>query len=247
MRLTIANVSTQVPQARFDTVAAAIQKQVTKDFHPEWGAHATLKTIALSLDHKKAPVQKDADAILYLGDSSEDRTLGVDGAEGYHSTNNKGIPYGFIYLDICKAEETPWTVALSHEVLELLGDPDVLLTVSGPAPKGVKAKTVYYDLELCDPTEGDFYKIDGVQVSNFVGRRYFGFSGGSGKTNHLGLSLRSLAVRPGGYLQYEEGSRAHVIWGPDVTEAQKAAKKKTRKVRRNGRRSGRMGEDGSAL
>jgi hypothetical protein len=246
MRLTIANVSTQVSQAHFDAVVAAIQKQVTNDFQPEWGKHAALKAIALSLDRRKAPVQDDADAILYLGDSSEDPTLGVEGAEGYHCTNHKRIPYGFVYLDICKAEDTPWTVALSHEVLELLGDPDVLLTVCGTAPKGARAKTVYYDLEVCDPTEGDVYRINDVQVSNFVGRRYFGFSGGSGKTNHLGLPLRSLGVRPGGYLQYEEGSRAHVIWGRSVTDAVKAAKKKTRKVRRNGRRSHRLNGAGNA-
>ncbi|HEX8811858.1 MAG TPA: hypothetical protein VF742_07680 [Terracidiphilus sp.] len=137
-------------------------------------------------------------------------------------------------------------MALSHEVLELLGDPDVLLTVSGPAPKGARAKTVYYELEVCDPTEGDIYRIDGVEVSNFVGRRYFGLSGGSGKTNHLGLPLRALGVRPNGYLQYEEGSRSCTIWGRTVTEEQKDAKKRTRKVRRNGRRSNRLNGTGNA-
>lgn len=240
MRLTIANLSTQVTQAHFDGVVAALQKQVTEDFQPEWGLHATLKAIYISLAHKKAPIQSDADAVLYLGDTSQDPTTGVDGAEGYHSGNNKHVPYGFVYLDICKSEKTSWTVALSHEVLELLGDPDVLLTVSGPAPKGARAKTVYYELEVCDATEGDIYRIDGVQVSNFVGRRYFGLSGGSGKTNHLGLPLRALGVRPNGYLQYEEGSRACTIWGRTVTDEQKVAKARTRKVRRNGRRSNRL-------
>jgi hypothetical protein len=247
MNLTIANVSTQIAQKDFRAAVAAIGKQVTQHFKPEWGVGATLKAIALPLGAKKAPIQRDADAIIYLGDSSSDPNTGVKGAYGYHDTNNKRIPYGFVYLDICKQSKEVWTSVLSHEVLELLGDPDAILTVSGPRPKhasGPKPKTVagtvYYDLEICDPTQGDQYKIDEIVVSNFVGKRYFGMSGGSGKTNHLGLPLRPFGVRPNGYLQFEQGSRGHQIWGPSVTPAQKSAKQKTRSIRRNGRRIARL-------
>jgi len=247
MKLTLANVSSGVSQKDFGAAVTAIGKQVTQHFKPEWGVGAALKPIALSLGLKKAPIQKDADAIIYLGDSSNDSTTGVKGALGYHDTNNKRIPYGFVYLDICKQSKELWTTVLSHEVLELLGDPDAVLTVSGPRPKhasGPKPKliagTVYYDLEVCDPTQGDHYDIDRVAVSNFVGKRYFGMSGGSGKTNHLGLPLRPFGVRPNGYLQFEQGSRGHQIWGPSVTPAQKRAKKKTQAIRRNGRRIARL-------
>ena len=65
-------------------------------------------------------------------------------------------------------------------------------------------------------------------------------SGGSGKTNHLGLPLRPFGVRPGGYLQFEQGSRGHQIWGPNVTPAQKRIKKEIEAVRRNGRRLARL-------
>ncbi len=247
MNLTIANVSTQIAQKDFRAAVRAIAKQVTQHFKPEWGSGATLKAIALPLGAKKAPIQRDADAIIYLGDSSADPSTGVKGALGYHDTNNKRIPYGFVYLDICAQSKEVWTCTLSHEVLELLGDPDAVLTVSGPRPKhasGPKPKkvagTVYYDLEVCDPTQGDQYKIDKVVVSNFVGKRYFGMSGGSGKTNHMGLPLRPFGVRPNGYLQFEQGSRAHQIWGPSVTPAQKKAKQKTKSIRRNGRRISRL-------
>ncbi|HUN85587.1 MAG TPA: hypothetical protein VMU48_14500 [Terracidiphilus sp.] len=235
MKLTIANVSTQVATADFNAAVAAIGKQVTQHFQPEWSISASLKPIALPLDGKKAPVQKDADAIIYLGDSSEDPTIGVKGALGYHSANNGKIPYGFVYLDICARYKEVWTCTLSHEVLELLGDPDAAMTVAGPAPKG-KTGTVYYDLEVCDPTQGDQYSINRVVVSNFVCKRYFALSGGSGKTNYLNLRLTPFGVRPGGYFQYEIGNRAHQIFGSRVTKDQKAAKRKMKKVRRNARR-----------
>src|SRR5580700_10455068 len=72
MQLTIANVSTQVTHKEFRAAVAAIGKQVTLHFKPEWGVGATLKAIALPLGAKKAPIQRDADAIIYLGDSSSD-------------------------------------------------------------------------------------------------------------------------------------------------------------------------------
>jgi hypothetical protein len=239
MRLTLANVSTKVAQADFQAVVLAIAKQVTHHFQPEWHIGAELKAIALPLNGKKAPVQRDADAIIYLGDSSEDPTTGVKGAYGYHSANNRKIPYGFIYLNICGKSREVWTSTLSHEVLELLADPDAALTASGPAPKG-HTGPVHYDIEVCDPTQGDTYSIDHVVVSNFVGKSYFGLSGGSGRTNYLNLRLAPFGVRPRGYLQYERGSRAHQVYGRAVTQSQKDAKKKMQTVRRNARRIERL-------
>lgn len=239
MQVTIANVSS-IPQHAFRSAVAAIAKQVRRDFAPEWGIRATLKAVQLPLGKKRAPIQKDADAVIYFGDSSSDPTTGVKGALGYHSANNARLPYGFVYRDICKEYDEVWTETLSHEVLELLGDPDVLLTVAGPNPKNHQ-HTVYYDLEVCDPTQGDSYSIDRVKVSNFVGKAYFRMTGGNGRTNHMSLPLRPFGVRPNGYLQYETGSTSHEIYGPSVTPRKKAAKKKMGKVRRNGRRAARHG------
>ncbi len=239
MNITIANLSKQILAADFHATVAAIGRQVNEHFQPEWGTGARLKGVWVPLVRKKAPVQKDADAVIYLGDSSEDPATGVEDAEGYHSANNKRIPYGFVYLDICAQAKEAWSFTLSHEVLELLADPDTALTVAGPRPKQA-SRTVYYDLEVCDPTQGDSYRIDKVVVSNFVGRRYYRLSGGSGNTNYLNLPLRAFGVRPGGYLQYETGSSAHHIYGMRVTSGQKAAKKAMQNVRRNARRAQRF-------
>jgi hypothetical protein len=77
----------------------------------QWGVTATLKVIRLPLGRKKAPVEKDTDAVIYFGDSSNDPDTGVDDAEGYHSSNNKDIPYGFVYLDICAKAKDAWSCA----------------------------------------------------------------------------------------------------------------------------------------
>src|ERR1700761_8209428 len=183
MNLTIANVSTTITNASLQATIAALNTQVTDHFQPAWSISAALKGEALSIKNK-VKIAGNQDAIIYLAASSKDPTTGVEGALGYHSTTYGKIPYGFVYLDICKEYNEEWTVTLSHEVLELLGDPDAAMTVTGPAPHG-KSGTAYYDLEVADPTQGDSYKIGNIEVSNFVGKAYFGLTGGSGKTNYL--------------------------------------------------------------
>jgi hypothetical protein len=235
MILTVANISRQLGATEFQAAVAAIGRQVMEDFQPEWSIAAYLRSTAFKLGHRKAPIQGHHDAIIYVGDASEDPTTGVDGALGYHSDNHAGVPYGFVYLDICEQLEESWTSTLSHEVLELLADPTAVFTVSAPAPH--QKHSVYYDLEVCDPTQGDSYEIDSVTVSNFVGRRYFGLPGGTGRTNYLNLHLEPFGVRPNGYLQYEDRRGTHQVNGKSVTERQLAAKKRLGDARRNERRA----------
>lgn len=238
MKLTIANLSTHVRPAQFRAAVAAIGRQVVEHFRPEWSVTAKLTGVALSLAGHKAPINGEHDAIIYLGDAVADPSSGVGSALGYHDRNHAGLPYGFVYLDVCRAYHEDWSTTLSHEVLELLADPRAVMTVTGPAPRNAK-RHVHYDLEVCDPTQGDTYQIDGVTVSNFVGRAWFGLTGGSGKLDHLGLPLTPFGVRPGGYLQYEDSRGAHQVWGKKVTKAQKDAKSLLRQGRRNQRRADR--------
>jgi hypothetical protein len=238
MRLTIANISKSISASDFLAAVRAIRRQVNEDFGPEWSVSATLTATAINIA-SRAPVDGNDDAILYVGDSSQDPTTGVEGALGYHSENHSDIPYGFVYLDTCAEYGDTWTSCMSHEILELLADPTAAMTVTGPAPPGHQGN-VYYDLEVCDPTQGDSYKIDSVEVSNFVGRSYFGLSGGSGQTNFLQLPLDSFGVRPGGYFQFEDGGKVFQVKGEKVTDKQFAARAKMKLARRNTRRARRL-------
>jgi len=240
MDLTIVNVSTRISDSDLKTAVTAISRQVMDHFAPEWGVTGQLHGVTTSLEGK-VPIQGNHSAIIYLGDSSQDPTTGVQGALGYHTTNFADVPYGFVYLDVSQAYGESWTCTLSHEVLELLADPDAMMTVTAPAP-GHAPGSVYYDLEVCDPTQGDSYPIDTVEVSNFVGRSYFGLSGGSGKSNYLSLALEPFGVRPGGYFQFEDGSGAHQIHGDKVTRKALAAKRIMETGRRNERRATRINQ-----
>jgi hypothetical protein len=219
MNITIANISKRLPTRDFEAAVAAIGRQVNEHFQPEWGVAATLTPVTTALPKPKAPIQGAHQAIIYLGDSSEDPTEGVNNALGYHTVTYAGIPYGFVYLNVAARSDQVWTACLSHEVLELLADPSASATVTGPTPGG-KPGTVAYDLEVCDPTQGDTYTIDSIAVSNFVGRKYFGLPGGGGKVNYLDLPLVPFGVRPTGYFQYEAGNQAYQVFGQAASKDQ---------------------------
>ena len=236
MRLTIINLSSVV-HTEFNNAIHAISSQVSRDFEPEWGGTATLVAVnRKTLPARKVPIDGIHHAIIYVGNSSADPNTGVDDALGYHSATYGNIPFGFIYMDVCKEYGEVWTSTLSHEVLELLADPSAALSVAGPDPKKPN-HPVHRDLEVCDPVQGDSYKVQGVEVSNFVTKAYFGLLGGSGSTNFMGLDLEAFGVRPGGYFQYEDGNRTHQVQGAKVDAARRETVREKMKLgRRNARR-----------
>ena len=134
MRLTIANITKSISSSDFLAAIRAIRRQVNDDFGPEWSVTATLRATALNLT-SKAPVDGSHDAILYVGDASQDPTTGVEGALGYHSENHRNIPYGFVYLDICAEYGDTWTSCLSHEVLRAARGSDGGDDGDRPGPK----------------------------------------------------------------------------------------------------------------
>lgn len=245
MRLTIVNVTSSIKSPPFQDVVRALRRQVSEDFAPIWSTTAILRGVTHKLGQAK--IDGIHDAIIYLGDSSQDPNGGVADAYGYHSANYDDIPFGFVYLDVCEKYGEEWSSTLSHEVLELLADPAATLTVSGPNPKKQSPHTVQYDLEVCDPTQGDSYTIDDVKVSNFVTPAYFGKSGGAPETNFLKLQLKPFGVRPGGYFQYEVGNAVHQVDGEKVTATRVAARKILALYRRNARREERLANGQDAL
>jgi hypothetical protein len=191
-----------VSNAEFSATVHAVARQVHQDFAPLWGMDADVRGIKMSRDAKPNPELSMSDAILYVGELDDDPQKVAD-AVGYHDLNNKGIPYGFVFTDVAAKVGDKWSTTLSHEVLELLADPDVNLLVVGPHPKNPKGVALR-TYEVCDPVQADSYDIDGIVVSNFVTPLYFARlpSPTTTRTNYLNLGLDRFGVRPGGYFSY---------------------------------------------
>lgn len=235
-RLVIGNLSS-VTDAALNAALMAIRTQINRDFKPEWGITTTL--VAERMASAQSPVKLDAaqDAVIYLGNETQDPSSGVEGLLGHHAVNNPGVPFGFVFLDACAEQGQDWSVILSHEVLELLADPQASARIVGPDPRTPGAPDVAFELEVCDPTETDCYTIGSVKVCNFVTQRYFGRAGPSAATNFRGLPLAPFSARPGGYAQYHDAVGVQILDGNQVSPGQLAARVMMGAGRRNARRA----------
>jgi hypothetical protein len=198
----------QVTDEELQTAIRAINRQINEDFAPYWSLPATLRLEGRSSEEPDKVQVPDmrGDAVLYLWDEVD-----VEGALGYHYQNFRGIPFGFVFTEIAQNIGEPWTVTLSHEALELLGDPQTNLLVMGPHPIGDEDRDVFHWYEMCDAVQAETYEIDGVAVSNFVLPLYFT---GTREADELGARndflgrlyeggpLRSFGINPGGYVGF---------------------------------------------
>lgn len=182
----------------------AINRQIKEDFEPYWGISATLRLEGRSLKQPDKTNLTDmrGEAVLYLWDDPD-----VPNALGYHTRNNKGIPFGFVFTELAKKIGENWTTTLSHEALELIADPETNLLVMGPNPRKPDA-LVFHWYEMCDAVQAETYTIDGVEVSNFVLPLYFTSGEEKGGRNDFlgrsyeGTTLQSFGVNPGGYVGF---------------------------------------------
>ena len=239
MRISIANISTKVSTSDFTAAVHAVARQVHQDFAPLWGMDADVRGVAMQRTSKPNPELNVSDAILYVGELDDDPNK-VQQAVGYHELNHKGIPYGFVFTDVAAKVGEAWSTTLSHEVLELLADPDVNLLVIGPNPKS-PSSVALRAYEVCDPVQSDTYNIDGITVSNFVLPLYFARLANptTTRTNYLSQPLDRFGVRPGGYYSYFDLTtrKWNEIYGQGA-EARNPAKELLGSARRMRRHAG---------
>ena len=201
----------QVTDEELQRVVRALNRQIAEDFEPYWSLGATLRLEGRSVEKPDKLDLSDmrGDAVLYLWDQ-----IDIQGALGYHDKNNRGIPYGFVFTELSQSLGENWSVTLSHEALEMIGDPEVNLLVMGLHP-GDPGRDVFHWYEMCDAVQAETYNVDGVDVANFVLPLYF--TGGEelgGRNDFLGRShggktLTSFGVNPGGYVGF---------WDPQLNQ-----------------------------
>lgn len=209
MFISVVNFTDTISDEQAQQVIRAINRQIAEDFDPQWHMSAILRLEGRSstLDRQQleeqSPEELRGDAILYLWDKVAD----VPGALGYHDDNNRGIPYGFVFTEISDQIGEPWSVTLSHEALEMIGDANVNVLAAGPHPANAN-QLVYHWYEMCDAVQAETYKVDNVDVSNFVLPLYFTVDHEPYSRNdflnrkHNGQTLRSFGVNPGGYVGF---------------------------------------------
>jgi len=183
----ILNPSTVLTDAQVQPVVAACAKQVANDFGPAWGVSANVVFVA-----QGQAVPAGSWQLAVLDDSDQ------AGALGYHDLTQDGMPFGKVFARTDLQDGLSWSVTISHELLEMLGDPDISLTVFNQAGN---TGGVLYAYEACDACEDDQfgYQVDGVLVSDFVTRSWFS-TGLPGPYDFKGYITSSLQILAGGYI-----------------------------------------------
>jgi hypothetical protein len=182
--LAVVRETSRVDAADLTRVAAALQKQALNDFAPVWNRPATVDAF-LSLDD----VPTDYWPMIVRDDIPYN-------AQGIHLDNTWG-PYSLIRWD------TGWSLTASHECLEMLADPYGRRLRTAPSPKAGQGE-VQFLVEVCDPCEAEqfAYEENGVVVSDFYTRAYFGSAGSAARYSFTGAVTRPRQVLRGGYLSW---------------------------------------------
>ncbi len=161
IKVAVINASTVLKDAQVKAVVPALQTQVRRDFAAAWGIDADLTFVP-----KGAKSPSGSWWLTILDDSDQ------AGALGYHDLTKQGLPLGKVFAGSDIKLGYQWTVTASHELLEMLADPDINLTAF---VESSDTAGVLYAYEVCDACEADKlgYKIDGTLVSDFVYPAWF--------------------------------------------------------------------------
>ena len=141
MRISVINMTHGLlSDSEIITAIRAINRQIQEDFAPYWNLHGQLRLEGTGSEQPDVDFPEDmqGEAIIYLWDRSD-----VPDALGYHEANHRGIPYGFVFIDIATEIGENWTVTFSHEALELIGDRQANKLVRGPDPRD-RLNSVYH-------------------------------------------------------------------------------------------------------
>lgn len=161
IQIAILNPSTVVSDKDVKAALPALQTQISRDFAAAWGIDASLRFV--SKTERPAP----SEWWLAILDNSDQA-----GALGYHDLTQEGLPLSKVFAKTDQTYGESWTCTASHELLEMLADPCINLTVFDQ-DGGIGGRLYAY--EVCDACEAEEfgYKIDGVLVSDFVYPSWF--------------------------------------------------------------------------
>jgi len=190
-QLALVSQTTKVKMSELTRVAAALQRQVTRDFGPIWNVQATVSAFT---DLKQVP---NGSWPIIIRKS-------VEGAAGFHSDKD-GQPFALVGLG------GSWSLTASHECLEMLADPFGNRLVAGKSPDPTQGR-VEFLVEVCDPSEDDAfaYTVSGILVSDFYTPRYFDpVASNSVQYSFTGAIKAPRTVLSGGYLSWHDPLTDH--------------------------------------
>jgi hypothetical protein len=190
-------------QPGLNLVANAIQRQVTEHFEPVWGASAIVSAFPTVDD-----VPEGYATVAITG-----QPLPL-GRGGFHYPD--GGAGALVQYD---GADGSWTIAASHEILEMIADPLGTRYVFAPSladdkrnkpedsdgdvdEKRERQGMVEYLVEVCDPVQADSYDIDGIWVSDFIFPAFYDASSVDERYSFTYAPKKPLQLADGGAISW---------------------------------------------
>lgn len=174
-------------------VAAALQRQATRDFGPVWDVEATVDAF---------PCLEDVPVGYWPMIVRDD--IEVPGAAGIH-LDKDGQPFALITMS------DSWSLTAGHEMLEMLADPFGNRVIPGRSPKRNQGR-VEFLVEVCDPSEAaQFgYTVNDILVSDFYTPRFFDpVQSDAVRYSFTGAITSPRTILRGGYISWHEPVSDH--------------------------------------
>jgi hypothetical protein len=217
----IINASTVLTDNEVQASVPALQTQVHDHLAPVWGVDANLTFMDTNLS-----LPPGVWWLVILDHSAQ------AGALGYHDITDQGLPMGKVFAGDDLQYGVQWTVSASHELLEMLVDPEInrmafvhpgwklsTIGIAGwtfigrwwPVYAPMVMQTgIFCAYEICDACEADQfgYNINGTLVSDFVLPAWFESFRAPGSTqfDYQNQMQRPFEVLPGGYISLVYGA-----------------------------------------
>ncbi len=206
LALTSFSKEVQISKVWLEDVAHALEFQLGAHYAGMWDAvgckvRVYPKADSLSDEPEECP-------LVVFDDTTQADAL------GWHSVDPYGRAFGRAFWfpirgagGTLKDGPLSLSVTLSHEALEMVGNPYVNFWAD--VEEGTQEA-----IELCDRVQGDSYRIGSVSVSNFLGPR--SFREGRGPYDYLNVTAKPFEIRPNGYAIRRTGQDVYPVFGENV-------------------------------
>lgn len=182
-------------------IAEALQIQLTRDFCPIWNVSPT----QINFVPKDAPENTGVWELVVLDNSDQ------AGALGYHDLTSNGDPLGKIFAADDLKFGSSVSVTMSHELMEMIGDPNINLVAEVDDASG---NSTWYAYETADACEDDSFGYDvtiasgkKIHVSDFVTPHWFQPDPPSGAIFDFMKHITApLQILQNGYIGINDGS-----------------------------------------
>lgn len=216
MIITVINKSTLISNAEVKNMVRAVAIQARQHAAPAWD----LKPPKVVYRTSEETCEPGSWKVLVFDDAD------MAGALGYHSDGPDGLPYGRVFVKVSQQYNFSVSSVLSHEVLEIMMDPQINYWADNWNDK------LSYALEVCDPVENDSYNIDVngtlVEVSNFVLPAWFDPIPPAGaKFDYLGKVSKPFTMTSNGYVIVRDQTSERAVFGATYPEWKKELKLKS--------------------